>query len=206
MSGPAKESEALVLDRKHSGESMLHLSLYCRSFGLVSAMQRLPRSARTGTNPIPDFLDCLRVTLQPPKTGGVGFYFVGSVQILKRHSALGKHYENLQAAVEYARLLLQNSTHLEDHDRIFRRALEFLEALEGTSLPQAALLKAVYRFLREEGHPVKEDWWQLLPAADRQTAAHLLNQPLREITANGEDSERLLASLKIWAERKTDLI
>ena len=32
--------------------------------------------------------------------------------------------------------------------------------------PDIVWLKALYRFLRDEGYPAKQQWWPLLPAAD----------------------------------------
>jgi hypothetical protein len=45
-------------------------------------------------------------------------------------------------------------------------------------------LKSLYRFARDEGYPVKEQWFPSLPAADRETVATLLNRP-----ASGQTTE-----------------
>lgn len=206
MGSLSKSEEALVLAREPSGENHLKLRLLCRGSGLVLSMQRLPRGGKTPKNPVPDLFDRIEVTLNAPKTGGNGLYFMGECHIARRHPGLGKQYNRLKAAGDYALLLIRNATHLEDHDRLFTRTNRFFEILEVTHLPQAAYLKALFLFLREEGYPLKEDWWKKLPPSARNRATHYLNDPLESITLGEPGPETILDSLLQWTREHTDIL
>lgn len=203
MGSPEQRADALVLDRKPSGESRQLLTLHSPQLGLVHVLQRLSRS---GSAPGIDLFDLLRVRLSHPRSGSQSLYFLAEVEILKRHQALGRHYGSLQAAAAYGRLLIRNASHLEDHERIHARACEFLEALERQPLPHTALLKAVYRFLAEEGYAVRQDWRERLPEAQRSVTENLLKTPLSDMSADSPEAEALLTSLKAWSARHTDVI
>ena len=51
-----------------------------------------------------------------------------------------------------------------------------LAALATGARPDIVYLKSLYCFARDEGYPLKQQWFPLLPAADRATVAPLLNR------------------------------
>ena len=206
MGSPSKSEEALILAREDAGENHLKLRLLCQESGLVLGMQRQSRSGKTSKNPIPDLFDLIQVTLNLPKTGGTGLYFMGECHIIRRHPGLGKQYSRLKAAGDYARLLIRNAAHLEDHDRLFTRTCRFFEILEQTDLPQVAFLKALFLFLREEGYPLKEDWWNRLPPPARSRTTHYLNDPLDKIEVTAPSPDSILDSLVHWTRAHTDIL
>jgi hypothetical protein len=66
-------------------------------------------------------------------------------------------------------------------------------------------LKALYRFARVEGYPVKEDWWQSLPLEQRQAAVETLNVPLRKLVQDECATAEILESLRLWLNAETEL-
>ena len=71
--------------------------------------------------------------------------------------------------------------------------------------PVAVYLKAIYRFARVEGYPVKEAWWQSLPLDRKQNAAETLNVPLRDLVQEECATEEILESLRLWLNAETEL-
>lgn len=208
MTSPLKATEALVLSRKDSGEHHMQLTLFSRDSGLITGMQRVSRSSRNRKSATADLFDHIRANLKFPKSGESGLYFIEEMDVLQRFSGIGQNYRKLNAAVDYARILIRNASHLEDHERIFQRAQQLFRALEASALPHVAVLKAFYLFLREEGYPVKEDWWKSLSPGDRTTAAALLTRPLKEIelSPDATEPEHLLDSLRSWVRAQTDIL
>lgn len=205
MSGPATSIEALVLDRRPSGESLQHLTLLSPQSGLIQALLRLPGSRKSSHSHLVDLLDVIQVTTKAPRVGS-GVLFASQPEITRRHTAIGANYQRLESAMAYARLLARNAGHLEDHQQLFDEAIQFFSVLEQTPHPEAALLKALYRFLRREGYPVREDWLRTMSASRYQDTLLVLKSPLRELNTPVETILSLLSSLKAWTTRETDLL
>ena len=78
-------------------------------------------------------------------------------------------------------------------------------ALAAGGRPDIAWLKALYCILRDEGYPVKQQWWPQLAAPDRATAAQLLNQPLAAQTTDAATVARLTRQLEDWVRGETEI-
>jgi len=52
---------------------------------------------------------------------------------------------------------------------------------------------------------VKQQWWPELAAADRDIAAHLLNQPLAAQTADTATVARITRRLEEWVHAETEI-
>jgi hypothetical protein len=64
----------------------------------------------------------------------------------------------------------------------------------------------MYRFARDEGYPVKQEWFPSLPLADRELAAGMLNRPLAEQTVSVEETVRLRRSLEDYLRERTEIL
>jgi hypothetical protein len=67
-------------------------------------------------------------------------------------------------------------------------------------------LKSLYCFARDEGYPVKQEWFPALPVADRPLAIALINQPLASQTTSPADATRLLLRLEDYLRRHTEIV
>ncbi len=206
MPNRTESDELLVLSREDSGENHLKLHLLGKESGLLLGLLRQPRSGKTPRHPPPDLFDCIDASFSRPKTGGSGPVFLSESTILRSHPGLARKYPNLEAAGTFARMLIRNAGHLEDHQRLYQLTLEFMGGLEQTAQPGAALLKGYFRFFREEGYPLKEDWWQSLPAELRERASYLLKTPLQDIRESRDAVEEVLESLLHWLRGHTDIL
>jgi len=61
------------------------------------------------------------------------------------------------------------------------------------------LLKSVYRFARDEGYPVRQDWLASIPEAERPAVLDLLTQPVKVSTASAEE-------VAVWQRRLDDYL
>jgi len=60
-------------------------------------------------------------------------------------------------------------------------------AFSGPARPDVVHFKSLYRFARDEGYAVRQQWLPTLPADLQEKAGHLLHTPLGEITATAAD-------------------
>jgi hypothetical protein len=72
--------------------------------------------------------------------------------------------------------------------------------------PEIVYLKSVYRFARDEGYPLKQQWFPTLPPADRASVATLLNKPLAEQTAEPAVVARLQRRLDDYLRGHTEIL
>ncbi len=192
-------TEAIVLHKAERGESFLEFGVLSPEHGLVRFRQRLMHGTPSRRPSLPDWLDHLDLSLR--RTNEKTLWFVVDAQIHHRHVRIAQSYEAMESAAVLTRLLLRNLDHLDSRTAIFTLLRDALNAWESRGLPRVTLLKALYRFAREEGFPVKETWWRRLPTTLRTTAAHLLNAPLARIDSTPEETDALLASLQEWLHR-----
>jgi hypothetical protein len=86
---------------------------------------------------------------------------------------------------------------------LFRTALAaFAEAAR----PDIVHFKSLYRFARDEGYPVKQEWLPGLAAEDREVAGFLLNRPLSEQTAAVDIVSRLHRLLEDYLRGNTEIL
>jgi hypothetical protein len=182
--GPSLQTTAFVLTRRPAKDGYLAHGAFSAEHGALHLMQRAPR-ATAATLPPLDLFDEAALELEGGRGGRT--WFVRGAVIVRRHTGIGRGYETLRRAL--AALL----------------ATAFA-AFDAGARPDIVYLKALYRFARDEGHPVREEWFPTLPAADRATVAHLLNQPLAAQTAAPEEVDRLLGRLEHYLRGHTEIL
>jgi hypothetical protein len=72
--------------------------------------------------------------------------------------------------------------------------------------PDIVYFKSVYRFARDEGYPMKQQWFPTLPATDRAEVATLLNTPLAGQTATPATVIRLQRRLDEYLRGHTEIL
>jgi len=72
--------------------------------------------------------------------------------------------------------------------------------------PDLVSFKSLYCFARDEGYPVKQQWFPTLPSADRESVAALLNRPLSEQLATPSAVERLHRRLEEYLRGHTEIL
>ena len=132
-------------------------------------------------------------------------WFIKEHRLIQRHTGIGRSYDALRAAAALATLISRNPVSDESRPAIDDLLRSSLTALATGGRPDISWLKALYRFLRDEGYPVKQQWWPELPAADRDTAAQLLNQPLAAQTADVATVAKITRQLEDWVHGETEI-
>ena len=124
---------------------------------------------------------------------------------LHRRPELARGQLRLETASALSLLYQRNGAHLAEPAPAAKLLAHALDSLVAGYPPNAVYLKALYRFARVEGYPVKEAWWQSLPVEQRQAAAETLNVPLRELVQDECAIAEILESLRLWLNAETEL-
>lgn len=205
------QTTAFVLARQVSGsDSFEQVTLFDPAHGIVHALQRVPRTAASARRSSAargegrlDLFDEAEFWLESSNQGRT--WFIKEHRLQQRPAGLGRSYDSLRCASALATLLLRNPVPDESREPIAQLLRQTFAALASHARADVIWLKTLFCFLRDEGYPVKQQWWQDLPAADRDAAVQVLNQPLA-----GQDPEtalvsRLTRSLEDWLKRETEL-
>jgi hypothetical protein len=195
MAGTLMSSAGLVVGRTLTAGGYERLDLLTDGAGLLPLMRR-PGAKKAG--PQPDLFDLCEVRLEA-RAGGA--WFLREYVLLRRFESLGPRYSALVAASEWARLVLANAPSVESTAFLYDVTLRALDAWERGIEPSAVRLKALYLFARDEGLPVREDWFAGLAETRKAVAASVINSPLDAFDSGGVDLatlDALATGLEKW--------
>jgi hypothetical protein len=148
--------------------------------------------------------DEVSLRLESPNQGRS--WFVLETRLVRRHPGLGASYETLRLASAFAALIARNPVHEDSRRAVADLLRAALAAFAASARPDIVYFKSLYRFSRDEGYPLKQQWYPTLPAADRATVAALLNQPLATQNAPSADVTRLLHRLEQYLRGHTEIL
>src|SRR5690606_15584604 len=106
-----------------------------------------------------------------------GSWFVKEARLLTRPTGIGQRYDRLQAACALANLIARNPSHEETRATVYRLLQTAFATFASAERPDVVWFKSLYCFARDEGHPLKQQWFPTLPAEDRARVTELLNLP-----------------------------
>jgi recombinational DNA repair protein (RecF pathway) len=175
MPGPLLQTEAIVLSRKPPAGRFQQLTLFSAQHGGLLCLRRLAAKSAS-SSPHLDLFDEADFHLETSNQGQT--WFLKEVRLIARHDAIGRSYESLREASVFSALIARNQVHEESRRGVYALLRQTLAAFGATNRPDIVFVKALYCFARDEGYPVREDWWPSLPAATRDLAAGVLNQPV----------------------------
>ncbi len=199
----ALHTTAVVLSRQASGsDSFEQVGVFSGTEGALLCLRRLPRAA-AGQPPPLDLFDEAELWLESRSQGRT--WFIKEHRHVARRPGIGRSYASLQAAARLALLVQRNPVPDDSRAPIAALLQQALGALDAGARPDLVWLKALYRFLRDEGYPVKQHWWQGLTLSDRATAAALLHTRAADPTAPAEDIARLTRALEAWVAGDTEI-
>jgi len=203
MASPTRTLQGVVLSREESGEGSLRIRVFSSDEGLVLVYKRLASKRASGS--LPDLFDEVELRLSRPRTGSDSVSFVSEWRPLTRRPELARGQSRLGTASALSLLYQRNGAHLAEPAPAAKLLADALDSLVAGYSPVAVYLKALYRFARVEGFPVKEAWWQSLSLVQKQNAAEILNIPLRDLVQENYATEEILESLKLWLNAETEL-
>ena len=202
MPGQQLQTTAFILSKQLSGsDSFEQLTAFSGEHGVLHCLRRVAPS-KTAATPL-DLYDEAELWLESSNQGRT--WFVKEHRFLQRHDGIGRSYDTLRAAASLTALVSRNPVSDESRPAVAELLRSSLAALATGGRPDITWLKALYCFLRDEGYPVKQQWWPGLPAADRDTAAQLLNQPLAAQTAATDTVAQITRGLEGWVHAETEI-
>jgi len=205
MPGQQLQTVAFILARKPAGaDKFEQLTVFAGEHGTLHCLIRIsPSSPSPRKEGFLDLFDEVELWLESSNQGRT--WFVKEHRFIQRHDGIGRSYEALRAAAALGTLVSRNPVSEESRPAVTVLLRSSLTALAAGGRPDVAWLKALYCFLRDEGYPVKQQWWADLPPADQAAAAQLLNQPLAGQTLPAEIAARVTRRLEDWVNTETEI-
>ena len=205
MPGQQLQTVAFILARKPAGaDKFEQLTVFAGEHGTLHCLIRIsPSSPSPRKEGFLDLFDEVELWLESSNQGRT--WFVKEHRFIQRHDGIGRSYEALRAAAALGTLVSRNPVSEESRPAVTDLLRSSLTALAAGGRPDVAWLKALYCFLRDEGYPVKQQWWADLPPADQAAAAQLLNQPLAGQTLPAEIAARVTRRLEDWVNTETEI-
>lgn len=202
MSGHQLQTSGFILTRQPSGsDSFEQLTAFSAEHGVLHLLRRL-KQTKTSATPL-DLFDEAELWLESSSQGRT--WFIKEHRHLQRHEGIGRSYDALKAAAALGTLLARNPVPDESRAAVTDLLRTSLAALADGGRPDLVWLKALYCLLRDEGYPVKQQWWPQLAGADRDLTAQLLNQPLAGQVAAPADVGRIVRHLEGWVKAETEI-
>ena len=177
MPAVALHTEAFVLLKRPPAEAFQSCTLFSPEHGVLTAFLRVPKKA--GARQALDIFD--EAALQLESSNQRRTWFVREVRIIARATAIGRSYETLLAASALAAIVARNPPAPESLAQVGALLRAALASFGTAADPGVVLFKSLYRFARDEGHPVAQQWLPSLPAELREAAEYLLRTPLANL-------------------------
>ena len=204
MAGRTLTTDTLVLGKGLPAEAFQPYTIFSAEHGVVRILQRVSRKAASSTAQPPlDLFDEVEIMMESSSQGKS--WFTREARVLTRHSEIGRSYEALSLASSFASVVAANPVHEESRAAVYRLLQTAFEAFSSAGRPDIVYLKSLYRFARDEGYPLKQQWFPDLNDADRALASSVLNQPLAGQTATPADVARLRSRLETYLRGHTEI-
>lgn len=202
MPAQSLQTDAFVLLTQPPSDAFQALTVFSPEAGVLSVLQRVPRKANAAA-PL-DLFDHATLLLETSNQGRT--YFLKESRIHARHADIARNYDALRFASALAKIVAQNPVDEESRASVASLLATAFAAFGRTARPDIVYLKSIYRFARDEGYPLKEQWFPMLPSSDRAELAVLLNRPLAEQVATPERVAKLTRRLEEYLRGHTDVI
>lgn len=203
MPAQSLQTEAFVLLRRPPAESFQSHTVFSAEHGLLTVLQRLAKKS-AATMAALDLFDEVTLLLETSNQGRT--WFVKEAGVIARHTDLGKSYETLRHASALSALIARNAVHEESRPAVAELLRQAFAAFAASARPDVVFFKSLYRFARDEGYPLKQQWFPTLPAADREAVAALLNRPLAGQATGPAVVTRLQRRLEEYLRGHTEIL
>ncbi|HEX2853556.1 MAG TPA: hypothetical protein VHO24_09975 [Opitutaceae bacterium] len=203
MPGQSLQTDGFVLLKRPPSDAFQGLTVFSAEHGVLLAMQRIAKKS-AGTSISLDLFDEASLLLESSNEGRT--WFVKETRLITRAEGIGRSYDALLQASALAALVARNPVHEDGRAQVATLLRTAFAAFANAPRPDIIFLKSLYCFARDEGYPIKEQWFPTLPTADREAVAQLLNRPLAEQTAAPEAVLRLQRRLEEYLRGHTEVL
>lgn len=204
MPAQSLQTDAFVLLKRPPSDAFQSLSVFSAEHGALLVMQRVAKKASAASAVSLDLFDEAALILESSNQGRT--WFLKESQLIARHTELGRSYDTLRLASRLASLIARNTVHEESRAAVAELLRAAFAAFAAHARPDIVYFKSLYRFARDEGYPIKQQWFPTLPSADRTDVAALLNRPLVEQTAPPAAVLRLERRLEEYLRGHTEIL
>ncbi len=203
MPAQSLQTDAFVLLKRPPTDSFQTLTVFAPEHGALLALQRIGRKS-PATSVVLDLFDEVALLLESSNQGRT--WFIKEARLISRPVDIGRSYEALLLASTLAGLILRNPVHEDSRTAVGELLRGAFAAFAAGLRPDIVYFKSLYRFARDEGYPLKQQWFPSLPAPDRAEVATLLNRPLADQVATPEVVQRLLRRLEDYLRGHTEVL
>ena len=203
MPAPTLQTDVFVLAKRPPADSFQTFTAFSADQGPLLILQRVAKKF-AATAVALDLFDEAALLLESSNQGRT--WFVKETTIVTRHADLGRSYETLVAASALASLVARNPVHEESRVAVATLLRTAFGALAAGARPDIVYFKSLYCFARDEGYPLKQQWFPLLADADRANVAPLLNRPLADQIAPPATVLHLQRGLEDYLRHHTDIL
>jgi len=197
------QTDAFILLKRPAADSFQSLTAFSAEHGSMLVMQRVAKKSAAMAVAL-DLFDEVSLVLESSNQGRT--WFLKEAQLIQRHAEIGRSYDALRQACALATLISRNSVDEDSRSAVAALLRSAFVAFGSATRPDIVYFKSVYRFARDEGYPMKQQWFPTLPADDRREVATLLNRPLTEQTATPATVTRLQRRLDEYLRGHTEII
>jgi hypothetical protein len=197
------QTDAFILLKRPAADSFQSFSVFSGEHGSLLVLQRIAKKL-AGTSVALDLFDEVSLLLESSNQGRT--WFVKEARLIERHGAIGRSYDALRLASALATLISRNVVDEDSRPAVGELLRSALVAFGSSARPDIVYFKSVYRFARDEGYPMKQQWFPTLPVADRREVALLLNRPLAEQSAAPNTVARLQRRLEEYLRGHTEIL
>ncbi len=199
MPAQSLQTDAFILLKRPPADAFQSFATFSAEHGALVVLQRLGRKSAANTVAL-DLFD--EVSLHLESSNQSRTWFVKEARLVARHAAIGRSYDALLHASALAALVARNPVHEDSRATVARLLRVAFEAFATGAPPGIVYLKSLYRFARDEGYAVAQEWLPSLPRDLRATADLLLRTPLAQL----EESKIEIQESKILQRRLEDYL
>ena len=196
-------TDAFVLLKRPPSDAFQTLTVFSPVHGALLVLQRLVQKAAAAA-PALDLFDEAALDLESSNQGQT--WFLREARLLARHPGLGRSYDTLRLASALTTLIARNPVPEEGRAAVAALLRTAFAAFAAGARPDIVWFKSLYRFARDQGYPLKEQWFPTQTAADREALAILVNRPLAAQSAPAGQVDRLAVRLAEYLRGHTEII
>jgi hypothetical protein len=213
MPGRSLQTDAFILSKRPPTDAFQNFNVFSAEHGALLVLQRVSRQsaapAKASAKPAPthlglDLFDEVSLLLETSNQGQT--WFVKEPRLITRHATIGRSYDTLRFASALATLVARNPVHEDGRGGIATLLRTAFAAFATTGRADIVYFKSLYCFARDEGYPVKQQWFPLLSSPDRARVGELLNQPLSAQVTPRPEVGRLQHNLEDYLRGHTEIL
>jgi hypothetical protein len=197
------QTDAFILLKRPPADAFQSFNVFSAEHGPLLTLQRIARKASAESAAL-DLFDEVSLGLESSNQGRT--WFIKEARLIKRYEGIGRSYDTLRLASALATLVARNPVDEDSRAAVAELLRSAFHAFASGPRPDVVYFKSLYRFGRDEGYPLKQEWFPTMPASDRAEVAGLLNRPLAEQTAAPEAVVRLQRRLEDYLRHHTEVL